>query len=105
MIRYLASRASLLALPDGPVTGLDLSSGELVGLSFGPGMSDPAELASRIDTWNRLALPGCPAGGGIRSQRCDRDCDRHGGLLHCPLAARIADRRRRRLGRRNLQHG
>ena len=58
--RFLASRASLLALPEGPVTGLDLATGDLVGLAFGPGASDPAALVSRIDAWNELALPGCP---------------------------------------------
>lgn len=58
--RFLAPRASLLALPDGPVAGLDLATGELVGLAFGPSVSDPAALASRIDAWNQLALPGCP---------------------------------------------
>jgi hypothetical protein len=58
--RFLAPRASLLALPEGPVAGLDLATGDLVGLAFGPSVSDPAALASRIDTWNEFALPGCP---------------------------------------------
>jgi hypothetical protein len=55
--RFLVPRASLLALPDGPVAGLDLSSGELVALAFGPGADDPAALAVRIACWNERAGP------------------------------------------------
>jgi hypothetical protein len=55
--RFLASRASLLALPSGPVTGLDLSTGDIVGLAFGPGAGDAAVIADRITRWNELAQP------------------------------------------------
>jgi hypothetical protein len=53
-------RAALLALPDGPASGIDLSTGALVGLSFGPGAGEADELESRIARWNELAPPGCP---------------------------------------------
>ena len=53
-------RAALLALPDGPVSGIDLSTGALVGLSFGPGAGEAGELESRIARWNGLAPPGSP---------------------------------------------
>jgi hypothetical protein len=58
--RYLVPRASLLALPDGPVGGLDLASGELVGLAFEPGADDAAALALRVARWTALGLAGCP---------------------------------------------
>jgi hypothetical protein len=58
--RFLVPRAALLALPDGPVAGLDLASGDLVGLAFGPALDDAGALAARIDRWNALGLPGCP---------------------------------------------
>jgi hypothetical protein len=53
-------RAVLLALPNGPVPGIDLSTGSLVGLSFEPGAGEADELASRISRWNGLAPPGSP---------------------------------------------
>lgn len=58
--RFLVPRASLLALPDGPLAGLDLATGDLVGLAFGPNGDDAEALAARIDRWNALGLPGCP---------------------------------------------
>jgi hypothetical protein len=58
--RFLVPRAALLALPDGPVSGIDLSTGVLVGLSFEPGAGEVDELESRIARWNALAPPGCP---------------------------------------------
>jgi hypothetical protein len=59
--RFLVPRASLLALPDGPVAGLDLASGELVGLAFGPAGDDAEALEARVARWNGLGLPACPA--------------------------------------------
>jgi hypothetical protein len=59
--RFLAPRASLLALPGGPVAALDLSSGASVSLAVGPAGADPLELDERIERWNALALQGCPA--------------------------------------------
>lgn len=59
--RFLVPRAALVALPDGPVAGLDLASGELVGLAFGPAAEDAEALASRVERWNGLDLPACPA--------------------------------------------
>jgi hypothetical protein len=53
-------RAALLALPDGPVVGLDLASGQLVGLAFGPAADDAEALAARIERWNGLDVPACP---------------------------------------------
>jgi hypothetical protein len=58
--RFLVPRAALLALPDGPVAGLDLASGELVGLAFGPAADDAEALAARVERWNGLDLPACP---------------------------------------------
>jgi hypothetical protein len=58
--RFLVPRATLLALPDGPVSGIDLATGALVGLSFGPGAGAADELESRIARWNGLAPPGSP---------------------------------------------
>jgi hypothetical protein len=58
--RFLVPRATLLALPDGPVSGIDLSTGALVGLCFGPGAGEAEELESRIARWNVLAPPGSP---------------------------------------------
>ena len=55
--RFLVPRASLLALPDGPVAGLDLSSGDLVALAFGPAADDRAALTGRIACWNEHARP------------------------------------------------
>ncbi len=59
--RFLVPRAALLALPDGPVPALDLSSGALVALAFGPTAAEAEEVAARCTRWNELALPGCPA--------------------------------------------
>ncbi len=58
--RFLVPRAALLALPDGPIPGIDLSTGALVGLSFEPGAGEADELGARIARWNALAPPGCP---------------------------------------------
>jgi hypothetical protein len=65
--RFLVPRASLLALPEGPVVALDLSSGESVSLAYGP-VGDGAELARRIERWNALAQAGCPAVRELRWQ-------------------------------------
>jgi hypothetical protein len=46
--RFIASRASLVARPDGPVAGIDLATGRLVQLSFGQGGEDADALAARI---------------------------------------------------------
>jgi hypothetical protein len=59
--RFLVPRAALLALPDGPVAGLDLASGELVGLAFGPSADDAEALVARVERWNGLHLPACTA--------------------------------------------
>jgi hypothetical protein len=46
--RFVASRASLVACPDGPVAGVDLATGRLVGLSFGRAGEDADGLTQRI---------------------------------------------------------
>jgi hypothetical protein len=46
--RFIAPRASLVARPDGPLPGIDLATGRLVGLSFGQAGEDAAGLATRI---------------------------------------------------------
>jgi hypothetical protein len=66
--RFLVPRASMLALPDGPVAALDLSSGASVSLAFGPPEVDRAELEARIARWNALELDGCPVVTDLRWQ-------------------------------------
>ena len=58
----------MLALPDGPVAALDLSSGASVSLTLGPPGAEPAELEARIARWNALALDGCPVVADLRWQ-------------------------------------
>jgi hypothetical protein len=58
--RFLVPRTSLLALPEGPVAALDLSSGDSVSLAYGPAAVDADELARRIERWNAVAFAGCP---------------------------------------------
>jgi hypothetical protein len=93
--RFIASRASLVALPDGPLAGIDLATGRLVELSFGQAGEDAEGLAARIAAAGDLR-----AAGEVRW---------HLGrpLISCePTVARpaaeaapVADRRRpRRLG-------
>jgi hypothetical protein len=64
--RFLVPRTSLLALPEGPVAALDLSSGASVSLAYGPAGVGGAELARRVERWNAVALAGCP---GVREVR------------------------------------
>ena len=66
--RFLVPRASMLALPDGPVAALDMSSGAAVSLTRGPPGTEPAELEARIARWNALALDGCPVVADLRWQ-------------------------------------
>ncbi len=56
----------MLALPDGPVAGLDLSSGASVSLALGPPGVDRADLEARIARWNALELDGCPVVSDLR---------------------------------------
>ena len=58
--RFVVSRAALVALPSGPVPGVDLARGELVCLGFGPSGDDHGRLLERIDRWNAHAPAGSP---------------------------------------------
>jgi hypothetical protein len=67
--RFVVARTSLVALPAGPVGGLDLTCGEPISLAFGPATSDAAVLVSRIERWNALSLAGCQPIRGLHWHR------------------------------------
>jgi hypothetical protein len=89
--RFLVARASLLALPDGPVTGLDVATGDLVALAFGPG-GDLGDLAERVERWNGRRPAGCPAVRGLH-RHLGRTLTAYDLLPCAPLAARTAAER------------
>ena len=92
--RFLVPRASLLALPDGPVAGLDLSSGELVALAFGPSADDArrARRAHRALERARAAAAHPRARTGISGARWCRS-------ICVPPMGRALGRARRRRAR------
>lgn len=66
--RFLVPRASMLALPDGPVAAVDLSRGASVTLTLGQPGVERAALEARIARWNTLELDGCPVVADLRWQ-------------------------------------